>query len=274
MNRITFFFLFLISLNFIACEEVVNIPLQSSEPRLVVDATIDWKKGTEGNLQTIKLSNSTGYYDSVIPKVSGATVYITNSNNSVFDFIESNNIPGNYICQNFIPIINETYTLTIIHQGQIYKATEILAKAPTIKRVEQKNDGGFMGQDIEIKFFFNDIPNESNFYFASIKNPHVTLPEYAVLEDRFFQNNEMSIFYSNSNLISGDILLSSIGGISKNYFNFMNILIAQTGNNSGGPFSTPPTTIRGNIVNQTNFENYALGYFRLSESDFMEYVVK
>ena len=56
-----------------------------SQSKLVIDASIKWQKGTIGNDQTIKLSTTTGFYDSVIPTVSGATVFVTNSSNTVFN---------------------------------------------------------------------------------------------------------------------------------------------------------------------------------------------
>jgi hypothetical protein len=54
----------------------------------------------------------------------------------------------------------------------------------------------------------------------------------------------------------------------------MNVLLGIAGTNGGSPFQTPPATVRGNIVNQTNFNNFALGFFRLSETDTMSYTVE
>ena len=34
--------------------------------------------------------------------------------------------------------------------------------------------------------------------------------------------------------------------------------LEQTGTNSMGPFSTPTATVRGNIINQTNFDHYSI----------------
>jgi len=80
--------------------------------------------------------------------------------------------------------------------------------------------------------------------------------------------------YFSEKLKPEDTLTYTMSGISQQYFNYMNILLAQTGNSSTGPFSTPNSTVRGNIVNQTNFDNFALGYFRLSETVIEEYVVE
>jgi hypothetical protein len=47
-------------------------------------------------------------------------------------------------------------------------------------------------------------------------------------------------------------------GVSQLYYNYMNKLIGATGGNSFGSFSTPQSSVNGNIVNQANFKNNAL----------------
>lgn len=266
------FFLSLIVLT-VSCEDVVDVDLDTAPPRLVIEASIDWQKGTVGNNQQIVLSTTTGYYSEEIPRVSGASVSITNSTNTVFNFLEESD-PGVYICSDFVPKLNETYTLTVNYDGETYKATETLLPVPVITRIEQNDDGGFSGEDIEVKFFYNDIPNSTNFYLNRFDSPYAVYPEYSVLKDQFFENNEMFGLFSNEDLKAGDRLNYTLFGISENYFNYMNILIAQTGSDGGSPFQTPPSTVRGNIVNQSNFDNFALGYFRLSETDKKEYIIQ
>lgn len=256
-----------------SCEEVVDVDLATAEPRLVVEASINWQKGTPGNVQTIKLSTTAGYFDTEIPKVSGATIFITNSSNAVFHFVEEAE-PGSYVCNDFLPQINETYVLTVEYGGQTYTSTEKLLASPTITHVGQNNEGGITGEDTEVKFFFNDIPNETNFYFLEIRDPYKVIPEYGVLEDRFFQNNEMFALYISGDLQPTDTLSFRLYGVSQDYFNYMDILLEQAGTTSAGPFSTPTSTVRGNIVNQTDFNNYALGFFRLSETDFNDYIIQ
>ncbi|MBL7712163.1 MAG: hypothetical protein JNL13_06860, partial [Chitinophagaceae bacterium] len=46
----------------LSCTKVVVVDLKTAEPKLVVDASIDWVKGTPGHEQQIKLSTTTGYY--------------------------------------------------------------------------------------------------------------------------------------------------------------------------------------------------------------------
>lgn len=258
---------------FTSCEKVIDIDLNTSSPRLVVEASINWVKNTPGNIQAIRLTTTTGYFSSEIPVVTDAVVQISNSAGDVFNFIQLDT-PGLYICSNFIPSINETYTLTILYDNQVFTSTENLLATPEIKRIEQRNNAGVLGDATEVKFFFDDIPNETNYYFLGIVDPYKVIPEYGVLEDRFFQNNEMFGLYFSDQFKKDDILTYTMSGVSQQYFNYMNILLAQAGTTSAGPFSTPTTTVRGNIVNQTNFNNFALGYFRLSETVVEEYVIE
>ncbi|MFT6749619.1 MAG: hypothetical protein ACJAQ1_001569, partial [Flavobacterium sp.] len=62
--------------------------------------------------------------------------------------------------------------------------------------------------------------------------------------------------------------------ISLPYFNYMSKLINISGSNAGSPFATPPATVKGNIINTTNFGDFALGYFNLSEIDTRNYVIE
>jgi hypothetical protein len=256
-----------------SCEKVIDVDLETAKPRLVVEASINWYENTTGNEQKIKLSTTTDYYSTTIPPVIDASVYITNSSGDVFNFIQEET-PGTYKCNSFIPVVGETYNLTVVYKGEVYTATDELLNTPTITRVEQKNDAGPLGNQTEVKFFFNDLVDETNQYFARIDDPYKVIPEYGVIEDRFFENNEMFGLYFSEDFKTGDTIKFTLNGITRNYYNYMNILLAQTGTNSAGPFSTPTSTIRGNVINQTNFDNFALGYFRLSKTSVEEYIIE
>lgn len=261
------------SLSFIGCEDPVKVDLNNAPPKLVIDANIKWEKETLGNVQKVKLTTTTSYESSVIPVVSGATVFITDGSNTVFNFIETPNT-GEYICNNFAPVINETYTLTVINNGQTYTASEKLYATPDISRIEQENFSGFGGDQVQVKFFYQDNGAEDNFYLIGFKSPRVAFPEYGVLKDEFFQGNEMFGFYTDEALKPDDALEISLQGISQRYFNYMNKLLNIAGTNGGNPFATAPGTLRGNITNQTNSENYPLGYFNLGETDSDTYVIQ
>lgn len=254
----------------ISCEDVVNVDLDTAAPKLVIDASIKWQKGTAGDLQKIKLTTTTDFYSNTIPVATGATVSIKNTTVDIptsYQFIEDGQT-GEYVCTNFTPIINNDYTLTVVYNGQTYTATSKFMPTPVIQKTEQITKPGFGGEDVyEIKFYFQDNAAENNFYLVGAKNSNIVYPEYGVLSDEFFQGNLMFAIYQDEDLKKGDVVEYSLQGITEKYNNYMSKLLSTSGSEGGNPFATPPATLRGNIVNKTNPDNYPFGYFHLSEID-------
>lgn len=258
-------------ITFASCQDVVEVDLETAPPRLVIDANILWQKGTSGNEQVIKLSTTTDYYSDSTPPITGASVVVTNSSNTVFNFVDVQN-NGQYVCNNFVPVINESYTLTVQVNGLTYVATNTLLATPTIDNVEQTTVEG-IGEDlIQVKFFFQDNGLEENNYLVSVKKANLVIPELGVIEDRFFQGNQMFGFYTDRDLEAGNQLTFKLQGISRRYYNYMNKLINIT-TTGGNPFATPPATLRGNIINPSNPDDFPFGYFHLSEIDTKEYTI-
>ncbi|MCD8740978.1 DUF4249 domain-containing protein [Mucilaginibacter roseus] len=261
------------SLILTGCEKVIKEDLKTAPPRLVVDASIDWVKNTSGNEQKIVLTTTTGYYSSEFPGVAGAVVTVTNSANSVFNFVEKPGT-GEYICNNFLPVIGEIYNLKIVLNGQTYTASETFMPVPKIEdNIEQNDKGGEVGDEVEITFYYQDDASQKNAYLSSVTQPHTVFPELEVEDDEFTNGNLNSESYSHEKLKARDKVDIKLYGISKSYYNYMFKLIVASGND-GNPFPTIPSAVRGNIINQTNRDNYAFGYFRLTEVATKSYTIK
>lgn len=273
MKKLIILFLVISSFTFMSCEDVIQVDTTSAAPRLAVEAAINWQKGSSGNVQSIKLTSTTGYFETKIPVVTGAVVSIKNSSNTVFNFTETPNT-GIYTCSDFEPALNETYTLTIISNGQTYTATETMRSVAPITRLVQNDNGGFTGKDIEVKAYYNDPANEENFYLYRYEYKNVKKSDLYADEDTYFNGNEFFSVTQNDSLKVGDKVDITHIGISKSYYNYMNIIISLAGQNGGGPFQSPPSTVRGNVINTTNPNNYPLGYFSVSEIDAREYTIK
>lgn len=253
----------------ISCEEVIDVDLETAAPKLVIDASIKWQKGTTGNLQKIKLTTTTDFYSGTIPVATGAIVSVTNitlSTPVTYPFIEDG-VTGEYICNNFTPIINNNYALTIVYKGETYTSTSQFMATPDIVKTEQILKPGFGGEDFyEVRFYFQDNGAEDNFYLAGAKNSNIVYPEYGVLEDKFTQGNLMFAIYQDE-LEKGDVIDYTVQGITLKYNNYMSKLLNIAGTDGGNPFATAPATLRGNIVNTTHPDNYPFGFFHLSEID-------
>ena len=257
----------------ISCEDVIDVDLKTAEPRLVIDASLNWVKGSQGNSQIIKLSLTAPFYDNNISPASGAIVTVIDSNNNTFNFLEQG-VTGIYFTNSFIPIINETYQLTINYNNEIYTASETLIPVVSIEFVEQKNNGGFSSDETEIKAYYTDPEGEKNYYLFEFNNNSLKTLSLEVYDDEFTDGNQIFAFFSSKNLTSGDELQIRNIGISKRTFEYLNILLQQKDDDSGDPFETQPASVRGNCINNTNKENYPFGYFRVSEVSGFKYTVE
>lgn len=257
----------------ISCEDVVDVDLNEAEPRLVIEASINWFKNSVGNEQSIKLSLSAPFFDDSVPPANGATIEILDTNGNIFNFIEDGNT-GIYLNTVFIPIIDEAYTLNINYSGENYTAVETLKSVTPIDFIEQNNEGGFTGEDIELKAYYTDPVNIENYYFFEFISDIPVVPTLEVYDDEFTDGNQIFGFYTEEDLESGDEVIIRNYGVSERFYEFMFILLQQGSDDGGGPFETQPATVRGNCINETNPDNYPFGYFRLSEVDEVIYTVE
>lgn len=264
--------LVLITTALTSCSDVIEVDVPIAEPRLVIEASIDWEKGTSGSEQTIKLSTSTPYFNSNENNaVTGAQVKISNdTDNSEFVFTDMND--GTYAISNFIPIENQNYTLEVVYNGETYIAKETLIPVVDINEVYQSLDGGFDDEVLEVNVDFIDPIDEENYYFFKFKEQEDLLPELLDISDEFTNGNKMNVFYekeedddiNQEEFEVGDIANIEFYGVSEQYSNYIRLLIEQY-ESVGDPFSTIPVALRGNCTNPDNPDNYAYGYFRLSQ---------
>ncbi|WP_299122300.1 DUF4249 domain-containing protein [uncultured Winogradskyella sp.] len=263
------------TLLFLSCEDVVDVDVPEGEPRLTVDASFEIYLNEspvtiEGYL---RLTLSAPFFDDTIPPVTDATVFITNlEDNSVINFEASDDNPGFYdpVADAVVnPEFNTQYELTVIYDNETYKAkTELFASVP-INSVEQGDGTLFEGDETEIIVSFADDGTRNDFYLFDFD---FNLLE--VSEDRFYQGEAFNFSYFYENMFSGQEVTIKILGIGERYFNYAGLLIEQSRQGDAGPFQTPPALLRGNIINTTNPDNYALGYFNLSEANRIQFTIE
>lgn len=251
-----------------SCEDVIEVDLNDADPRLVIEANINIRVEDGYVNSYVKLTTTAPFFDNQIPAVENASVQITNENGTVFPFFHAED--GFYF-SDFSPEENMDYTLQIIYEDEVYTATTNRISTVPLEYVEQRNDGGFSGDQIELKAFFTDPAGVENFYFITGSSERGI--NRNVLNDEFFDGNPMFALYRADDLTAGDDVQFILHGITEEYYNYMYILLQQTGS-GGGPFETQPATVKGNIINQTNPENYPLGYFRISEISALNYTVQ
>ncbi|WP_203296653.1 DUF4249 domain-containing protein [Luteirhabdus pelagi] len=265
-----FYILGVLAISLMGCEDVIDVDLPESEPRLVIDAAIFRNVETEETILRVILSQTTPFFDEQIRFVNDAEVRITSSNDETF-LLEAIG-EGEYTNPNIVVESDVYYTLEVTFEGETYSATETIETVVPLEFVDQDDEGGFDNESIELKAYFTDPANVENFYFFEGLSERGN--SYDALEDEFFDGNPIFGFYFVDDLEAEDEVTFRLSGIDVQYYDYLFTLLQQTGDQSGGPFEVQPATVRGNIVNQTDPDNYPLGYFRISEVSILTYTVQ
>lgn len=249
------------------CEKVIDVDVPSIEPKLIIDASFQvyFDESPVTANTTVKLKLSADYFDDIIPVVTNATVYLTDlSSNSIINYSDTN-ADGDYEPDtNFIPEDNVVYELTVIYNNQTYKGNATKVKSTPFISVIQGDETLFTGNETELKVSFEDDGTQENYYVIDYTNNI-----FLTLDDRFFNGAvyNFSSFYQEDEIELPTTVTIKLSGITKEYYTYFEILTSQGGASDGGPFQTAPTALLGNIINNTDNDNYPLGYFHISETD-------
>ncbi len=244
------------------CQDVIEVDVPMDSPRLVIDAVLRMDNIAQPNtVVQIKASVTSSFFDEIKPAPLNS-ISITNlESNTTVDLTEQT--PGSGIYRADIPtnrLVEGTSRLSIDYQGELYEAEAVFVPSVPIDELRQGTATLFSGEETEVILTFTDAPDRVDFYLFDFD-----FNEYLVSEDTFYpgQPFQFSYFYD-SELAPQTILDISILGVDEQFYNYMNQVIMQSSGDQG-PFQTPAATVKGNIVNISNPDNFALGYFAVSQ---------
>lgn len=261
-----FFLIFILLIMVVSCTERIDIKLDDSYVRLIVDGAIT----TDTVAHTVMLSKTTSYYyNQPAPRVTGARVSITSGEHTYY--LEED-IPGVYRTDPFIHgIAGQTYTLNIRLDSPVGGYTEYTASSILYPVSPLDSTGLLFHNDWstngiwEVKCFVQDPPTNDFYRFVIWRNEVMitdTLNDWFVTDDRFFNGNYTygaTIAYLDQGspeegLNPGDKITVELNSIGKEYAIFL--WDAQSELFGSNPlFSGPPANVKGNI------NNGAIGFF-------------
>ncbi len=254
------------SLALISCEKVIDLDLNTAEPRIVIEGNIT----SEPAPYIVTLSTSGDYYtaEGIVP-ISGASITITDELNHTDTLYEYRD--GIYLTNNITSEANRTYTLVVNYNNKEYSGSETLPHKVYIdslsyEKMEFGGPGG--GGEGEEKSYY--------IIYCSFLDPIETIDYYRfdVLVNGLPSGGFRSYYYlASDQLFNGQILeypirwvealpgdtinisLQTIGFNTYEYFRTLNDALS-----SGGMGSTPYNPV-------TNLSNNALGYFGAYAAD-------
>jgi hypothetical protein len=260
LKSITFVFLLWVALT--QCTERIEIELDQSFTRLVIDGGLT----NDSAHHMVRLTTSTGYFvNQEPPPVKGANI-VFNDGIKQFTLNELNDQPGYYA----FPV---KYALTPGTTCRIYiKLKESVGGVQNYSATTQMADTRFRLDSIQmeynerfdfwlVKVYALDPPTKDFYKFDTYLNGingNDTVSRSTATPDRFFNGNYTNgfavAFFEGELLTTGDTITLAMSAITEDFYNFYSELRSESGFRNP-LFAGPPANIRSNLVEG------GLGYF-------------
>ena len=255
-------FILLVLIVLTSCEDVIEIDVPRDNTRLSIDAIIRLNTNLSITQLIVKATETTSFFDEIGPATLNQIQIVNESTNTIVNLVEEPLSSGTYIADwPTEDLIQGELLLTLDFNNEQYEARTTYVPTVPFDALRQDEGTLFSGEETEIVVSYTDEPSRIDFYLFDFD-----FNEYLVSEDTFYQGQsfEFSYFYEDG-LEPGQELNIIILGVDEAFYNYMNQIIVQSGGDQG-PFQTPAATVKGNIVNITNPDNFALGYFAIGQA--------
>jgi hypothetical protein len=241
---------------FWACEKVIDIPLDDSEPLLVIEGNVD----NQGLSSEVLLSETTSFFflGERVP-VTGAIVKIQEDNNSPMVLAEQE--PGRYILNDFRGKPGSTYHLNVSVNGKDYESISVMPQPVELDSVGTIAATVLSETIKSVAVIYQDPIDIENYYRFKVKINGVENTSYWVFNDRFTNGNSVTQTLSDlsNKLATGDLVTVETQCIDAEVYHYWNSLKSQS----------PGASVPSNPV--SNISNGSLGYFSahtISQTDF------
>jgi hypothetical protein len=237
-------------ISLIACEKVIQIDLNTTNPKLIVEANVTNQPGP----QTVLLSHSVNYYDpNNFPAVTGAHISISDNAGNSESLIEV--VPGNYQTQSLPGIEGRTYTLKIITaDGNNYSAVSTMPYHVAIDSVNFQPNRDSTSYRVICKF--KDPEYVLNYYKLQLSSNNIAgldSTNIRIVKDGFADGQELSLTYR-THLLLGDSVTVKLESIDAATYDFYRTLPDVEGGLRSFTSAPPANPV-------TNITNGAIGYF-------------
>jgi hypothetical protein len=250
---------------FLSCEKVIDVPLEESDRRIVVEGVL---RDQPGNNYVLLSKTGSVYDESNFEKISGAVVTVTDESGVVHTLTEVPGEPGKYTNAILQTVADNAYTLSVLTGGETITSTCETFFTPALDSlfyIEQIGSFG-VGSDTTYLVFFNFVDNETqdNYYRINAWINGVKEDVYYISNDDLFGGQTYTQPIYASTVEKGDtVLLELVSMDEANYTYFYSLASAS----AGGPFAPTPS----NPV--SNLEGNAIGYFGAYTTDTMSIVI-
>lgn len=268
MRAIPLFFA-LLALSFVACEKVIDIDLNSTDPRLVIEANLS---DTLGEC-IVSLTRTLNFDDTVaFPRLTGALVTLRDLSNGTIDTIPELS-PGRYAKPSLAGISGRTYELTVNYDGQTYMARGTMPPKVNLDSIlvdSSRFTGprGPAGSDglrrVNLLVFpiFEEPAGQANQYYFQVTQRDTLNDDFFIYSDLGADGQALlrPIFVQTWEQAEVIIDLQCIDQATYTYLEGLNLNLGQN--------SATPSNPAG------NFSNGALGHFKVHTTSKKRFIVQ
>lgn len=268
IRRIKYITPFLLLVLLWGCQEVVEVNLDNTNPKLVVEGLITNQEGP----YYVKLSTTGNFYSKeATPAVTEAVVTLADNAGNTEVLTHLSDDPGIYRADQIRGEVGRTYYLNIQYKGQEYTSEAYMPPVTTIDSlVIRFVKGNPIKEEGHYLYFYAEEPQgETNYY------------RWLVYENDSLYNSPSDLLIANDALIQGrienlelpypfqksDTVRLEMQSLSKKAYEYY-LGLQTVYSNDGGLFSPPPVNPPSVI------SNGALGIFRASAVEAGEVVIE
>ncbi len=242
-----------------SCEEVIELELDTTEQRIVVESNLDATHG----ICKVSLSKTGDFYASnSFEKIPGASILLNTPSGGETSLIEMS--PGVYSAENLQVSAGDAVSLSIVLPGgERIDVSNVIAPAPVsldslliVKSMGGAGPGGQAGGSTDqysLTAEWKDALGSSDFYRLKIyQNSVFQSGTYILTDDRLGDGEPISRPVIRQTFDLGDTLHCQLLAVNKGYYDYFTDLA----NGDGRGYSSPaPFNPKG------NFSGGVLGYF-------------
>jgi hypothetical protein len=241
--------LIILSVSFFSCQKVIDINLNDSDPKTVIEAKLH-----EGeNDFVVKISETINYFEpEQIPAIKDAKVTLTDASGNAT--ILTNNNDGTYTAENYNAVANQSYSLKVeLANGVVHTASSFMPKVIQVLDVLfiYEEATAFGAEGFVPYCVFQDPANEENFYRLILSVNGIAkdgLNDMFLFDDKLVAGNLITIPLFSERLSLNDTVTMELVSMDKKTYIYLTTL-QQTLNsgNSAAP-ANPNTNLTGDVL--------------------------
>lgn len=235
---------------FSSCEDVIELELKDTDPRIVIDASLN------ANTETINvlITETNDFYNNDTPVgITNATVVLTAEDGTILDIPESTD--GQYSLENVQIVPGDKYSLKVTIADEEYNASTIAPSFVPLLAIDSMRIEPAFGSGepfFQTLLSWVDTPDEENYYrVRGILDEETPVGPYAFYNDNGL-DGELFFRPLMARVSLGDKMEFQLINIDKETHDYFLDVAAVQSQGFGG--STP-------FNPKGNFDNDALGYF-------------